>query len=89
MPFPAVGADAMSPNFTDDDEGKHVVNADGDTIGVVTKVHGGHLHVEPDPGVTDSIKSKLGWGDADEDTYQMDDSNVAEVTDDKIHLERM
>ena len=79
----------MRTNFTDDDEGKRVVNSQGDKIGVVTEVRGGSVHVDPDPGITDSIKSKLGWGDADDDTYQMDDSNVEEITDDEIRLERM
>lgn len=79
----------MRTNFTDDDEGKHVVNAEGDRIGVVTEVRGDRVHVDPDPGITDTIKSKLGWGDTDEETYQMDESNVDEITDDEIRLQRM
>ncbi|WP_247730900.1 PRC-barrel domain containing protein [Halovivax limisalsi] len=79
----------MSANYTDDDEGKRVVTSDGDEIGMVKEVRGGSLHVDPDPGMTDSIKATLGWGDADEGTYELDDSQIESVTDDEIRLSRM
>ena len=75
--------------FTGDDEGKRVVNADGDEVGVIQEVRGGDAYVDPDPGMADTIKSKLGWGDADEETYQLDDSNVESITDDEVRLQRM
>ncbi|WP_135534193.1 PRC-barrel domain containing protein [Halostella pelagica] len=78
----------MRSNITDDDEGKSVVNADGETVGMVTEVRGGTAHVDPDPGVTDKIKSKLGWGDTNEDTYPLQEANVDAVTDDEIRLRR-
>ncbi len=83
------GRKRMSPNFTDDDEGKRVVNADGEEIGMITGVEHGTAHVDPDPGITDSVRSKLGWGDADEDTYALDDDNVDSITDDEVRLQRM
>lgn len=73
-------------NLNEDDEGKSVVNADGEKIGVVADVDGGQAHIEPDPGITDEAKSKLGWGDADEDTFRLQDSQVDSVTDDEIRL---
>ena len=79
----------MSPHYTDDDEGKRVVTADGDEIGMVTEVRGGQLYVEPDPGVTDSIKATLGWGDADEDSFALDDDQIEAVTDDEVRIDRM
>lgn len=72
--------------FTDDDEGKDVVNDRGDRIGIVTEVHGETAHVDPDPDLTDSIKSKLGWGDINEDTYPLQVENVHDITDDEIHV---
>ena len=78
----------MRTEFTDDDEGKRVVNAEGDEIGRIEAVQGGSAHVNPDPGMTDTLKSKLGWGDADEDTYQLDHENVEEITDDEVRLRR-
>lgn len=74
--------------MTDDDEGKRVNNANGDEVGRVVEVEHGTAHVEPDPGLTDAILSKLGWGDSDEDTYRLDSSSVEAVTDDEIRLNR-
>ena len=78
----------MCADFTQDDEGKAVVNAEGEQIGIVQDVEHGTAHVDPDPGMTDTIKSKLGWGDTDEETYALDDTNVESITDDEIRLER-
>ncbi|WP_254529756.1 hypothetical protein [Natrinema gelatinilyticum] len=77
----------MSPQFSDDDTGKRVINAAGDQIGIVADVEHGTAHVEPDPGITDTIKAKLGWGGTDEDTYPLQDEAVARVTDDEVRLE--
>lgn len=74
--------------LTEDDEGKNVVNAEGDPVGLVTSVEHGKAHVDPDPGLTDTIRSKLGWGDADEDSYELDASSIETVTDDEIRLSR-
>ncbi|AGB30999.1 hypothetical protein C488_02475 [Natrinema pellirubrum DSM 15624] len=79
----------MSAHFTDDDEGKRVVNANGDEIGIVQSVSGGTAHIDPDPGMTDTIKSKLGWGDRDEDTYPLDDDHVESISDDEVRLQRL
>lgn len=79
----------MCVNFTGDDEGKRVVNANGEEIGMVKEVSGGAVHVDPDPGITDTIKSKLGWGDDDADTYRLDESNVESISDDEVRLRRL
>lgn len=74
--------------LTDDDEGKKVVTADGDSVGMVSGVSGNKAYVNPDAGITDQIKSTLGWEDVDEDDYAIDESHVADVTDDEIRLSR-
>lgn len=75
--------------LTGDDEGKHVENAKGEEIGLVVAVEHGRAHVEPDPGLSDSIRAKMGWGDADETgTYVLDRSKIKAVTDDGIVLDR-
>ncbi|ARS91333.1 hypothetical protein [Natrarchaeobaculum aegyptiacum] len=79
----------MCAEFTKDDEGKRVVDADGEQIGIVESVESGTPHVDPDPGMADTIKSKLGWGDADEETYKLDEQNVESISDDEIRLERV
>jgi len=55
---------------------------------MVSRVEGNHAYVDPDPGITDTIKSKLGWGDADEDTYPVDESDIESMDDDEIKLNR-
>lgn len=77
---------AMSPQFTDDDVGKNVINAEGDEIGIIADVDHGTAHVEPNPGITDTIKAKLGWGGTD-DAYPLQESSVADVTADEVHLQ--
>ncbi len=74
--------------LSDKEEGKRVVNREGQEVGMVSKVEGHRAHVDPDPGLTDTIKSKLGWGDADEDMYPIDESDVETITDDEIKLKR-
>jgi hypothetical protein len=71
-------------SYTDNDVGKHVVNADGDRAGTVTAVRHGTAYVDPNPDLFDRIKAKLGWKDADEDTYPLQESEVSEITDDEI-----
>lgn len=73
-------------NITEDDEGKRVVNANGDEIGMVTEVKAGKAYVDPDPGITDKLRSKLGWGDADENDYVLQKNRIGTITDDEIRL---
>jgi hypothetical protein len=76
----------MATNLTAEDEGKAVVDSNGDKIGIVSGVRGGTAYVDPDPDLTDSLKSRLGWGDVDQDDYPLDDSQIETVTDDEIRL---
>lgn len=70
---------------TEDDQGKNVLDADGDRVGLVAAVEGGTLHVETDPGITDDLKAALGWGDA-EDTRTVTESEIERITGDTVHL---
>lgn len=74
--------------LTEEDEGKTVINADGNQIGRVVKVEHGNAHVDPDPSLTDTIRSKLGWGEDDVENYRLDSSDIKHVSDDEIHLNR-
>lgn len=74
--------------LTEADEGKDVVNSDGDKIGRVVNVEHGKAHVDPDPGLTDTIRSTLGWGDDDQEDYVLDTSSIETVSDSEIHLSR-
>jgi len=74
-------------NVTEDDEGKQVVNTRGEKVGMVSDVRDGTAYVNPDPGITDSIRSRLGWSDADQDDYRLDRDRIDTITDDQIRLE--
>lgn len=74
--------------LTADDEGKNVINAEGDQVGRVVEVERGTAKVDPDPGLTDAIRSKLGWGEADKESYLVDAGSVENVSDNEIHLNR-
>lgn len=80
---------ASNHTITEADEGKQVVDQDGDTVGRVVDVVDGTAHVDPDPDVTDTVMSKLGWGDGGEETYALDSQSIEHVTDDEIRLGSM
>lgn len=71
--------------ITENDEGKKVVRGD-DTVGRVVDVQHGTAYVDPDPSITDTMMSKLGWADADEETYPLQDETIEQITDDEIRL---
>jgi hypothetical protein len=71
------------------DEGKTVVGPNGEEVGRIVTVEHGTAHVNPDPGITETVKSKLGWGDTDEDTYPLQEAAVGSVTDDEVHLQEL
>ena len=74
--------------LSDKEEGKRVVNKAGKKIGMISKVEGNRAHVDPDPSIGDTIRSKLGWGDADEDTYPIDEDDIESIDDDEVRLKR-
>lgn len=73
--------------ITDSDQGKKVVNQHGDPIGRVVEVKDGTAHVDPDPDITDTVMSKIGWGGDDEGTYALEPQTVDSVTDDEIRID--
>ncbi|OIB55624.1 hypothetical protein [Natrialba sp. SSL1] len=76
----------MSPTFTDDDVGKAVESANGDSLGIVVSVEPETAYVDPDPETTDSIKAVLDWGSESEGAVPVTDDAVEQVTEDAIRL---
>ena len=76
----------MATDVTADDEGKPVVYQ-GDTVGRVVEVENGTAHVDPDPSLAETVLSKLGWADAEEDTIPLHGDSIAEVTDDELRID--
>lgn len=74
--------------FTDDEIGKHVETASGETIGVVVSVDGATAYIERDPSALDAINALFGRETDEEGTAPIDEDDVETVTDDAVHLER-
>lgn len=73
--------------ITESEKGKKVVNQHGDPIGRVVEVEDGTAHVDPDPDITDTIMSKIGWGSDDEGTYALEPQAVDSITENEIRLD--
>lgn len=77
---------AERAHLTGEDEGKTVVDANGEAVGIIEEVRGGTAYLDPEPGIVDRIKARLGWGDADEEDYALKEENIGRVTDDEVEL---
>lgn len=75
--------------FTKDDVGKPVVDSSGERVGRIVDTRGGTAYVDPNPDVVDTVKSKLGWSDADEENYELNGDDVKEVTDEVVRLDQL
>lgn len=67
------------------DAGMDVLDSHGEEVGTVATVEDDVAYVDLDPGLTDEVKSHLGFGDTDEDTYALRDEMV-DTVDDGVHL---
>jgi hypothetical protein len=70
------------------DEGKILMDAEAEEIGVVTEVDADEqvAFVEPDPGIGEAVVQGLGYGDADEDDIEVPADTVATVTDTELRV---
>lgn len=76
----------MCATFSEDDVGKLVEDANGESVGVVAAVEDDTIRIETDPGLFDTMKAALGWETDAEGTASIDESDVAEITDNGIRL---
>ena len=70
------------------DEGKFLMDVEGEEIGVVTGVDAEEqvAYVEPDPSVGEAVLQGFGLGDVDEDDIEVPAESVATVTDTEIRV---
>jgi sporulation protein YlmC with PRC-barrel domain len=70
------------------DEGKVLMDIEGEEIGIVTEVDTDEqvAYVEPDAGVAESVIQGLGFGDADEDDIEVPAKTVETVTDTELRV---
>ena len=72
--------------LTTADEGKRVLDADGEAIGRIVEVTDGHGYVAPEPSLVETVKARLGWGNVTVDAHPLDEGSVAEITEDAVRL---
>lgn len=79
--------DEMSGELTEDDEGKRVVDLDGNQIGTVDDVDYSAVHVLADPDAElGNHARELDERDGGE-IYEIQDKHVTDVTDDEIRVD--
>ena len=85
----AVRPDEMTV-LSPEDEGKFLMDAKAEQIGIVTEVDSEEqvAYVDPDPDVSDAILQGLGFGDASSDDIEVPSEAVETVTDTEIRVSR-
>ena len=73
-----------------EDEGKFLMDAKAEQIGIVTEVAPEEqvAYVDPDPDVSDAILQGLGFGDAGSDDIEVPAGAVETVTDTELRVAR-
>ncbi|WP_143423147.1 hypothetical protein [Halegenticoccus soli] len=77
----------MARNFRGEDDGKRVVDHEGNEVGTVelTGDSDEYADMKSAPGITKGIKEMLGWG-SDDDSGRLHGEHVEEVTDEEVRL---
>lgn len=70
----------------EEDEGKVLVDAEGEELGVVTEVKDNVAYVDPDPGVGEAVMATFGRADANPDDLAVEGEKIDSVTDEELHL---
>jgi hypothetical protein len=68
-----------------EDEGKRVIDANGDRLGTVERVEDGTPLVDPDEDVSTMTAVVLGWK-GDEEPYPLGSLHIESVSEEAIHL---
>ncbi|WP_256295854.1 hypothetical protein [Haloarchaeobius salinus] len=70
------------------DEGKYLMDIEGEQIGIVTEVDPKEqvAYVEPEPGISEALIQGFGFGDADEDDIEVHADAVETVTDTELRV---
>ena len=70
----------------EEDEGKVLVDAEGEELGVVTEVADNVAYVDPDPGVGEAVMAAFGRADSNADDLAVEGEKIDSVTDEELHL---
>jgi hypothetical protein len=72
--------------LTDGDEGKILVDATGEDIGIVTSVSGETALVDPEPGFVEGLLAAFGRTEGESDDVEVPHDAVETVTDREVRL---
>lgn len=75
----------MDTDLTQADAGKPVVDANGDSLGTITRVEDGCAFVDPNDDIPSLAAVVLRWG-TDGDSYPLSNRHVESVTAEGVHL---
>lgn len=75
----------MPTTVTAADEGKPVIDSNGDRLGTVAVVEEDVAFVEPDGRIRPAVVAALGWSGEQQD-YPLRNTAIATVTESGIHL---
>lgn len=76
----------MTTDLTEEDEGKRIVTANGNDLGMIVEVREGTPYVDADPTLFEELETELDLGDPEDDAYPLPTAEVATVTDDEVRL---
>lgn len=73
-----------------EDEGKYLMDAEGEQLGIVTEVDVTEnvAYVEPEPGLGEALVQSFGYGDADDDDIEVPGDSVTTITDTELRVPR-
>ena len=75
----------MTANVSEEDEGKPVIDANGDRVGTVDEVEDGTALVDPAAEVDPMLTRIFGWID-DRDVLRVSEQSIDTVTDSQVRL---
>lgn len=66
--------------------GKQVVDTVGREIGLVAELRQGTAYIDPDPGIVDRLRVRLGIGSAGPNAVPLHEDRITSVTDAAIRI---
>ena len=73
--------------LSDEDEGKFLMDAEGEQLGIVTEVKDNTAYVDPDPGLGEAWLEAFGWGSVNDDDLSVPGEVIDTVTDEEVRVE--
>jgi len=77
----------MTATVTGSEEGKPVIDANGEQIATVERLEDGTALVDPKSEISPATTRALGWTDHDDDLVPLRQQSIDHITDESIHLE--